>query len=439
MAEIDGRERYAGEAVFRSVVVDPGGASAELARAHPMPGGDFGARHRERLQPADREAYASQDAARIGRQQPVGRPRPDFAQQHVAFAAEEPRLPVAFGFGGGHHRAPAGVVERFEQRRLVAARLRAFARRRLGARGGERAGAGLAELHVVGDRLGVFARDLFDHLGVHAARERPLQIQFVEGPFVDLDQHDVRRRPLVAADREAGVDGAQFQRAQQVGLVGDDREARGAQRHDRQQHTPQLARTCRPGAPALAFHRFTQRQNAIRVPGRRPRHCVYITRRRRRARTGGCVTLALKMEDQSRFVLPRGLLLADRYAVGEPISSGAMGAVYRAHDTGQRRGRRDQARQQHPPRRALRGRGAAAVAAAPPARGRGHRPLRRRARAVPGDGTRRGHRSAQPAGAEGQSRGCRWSRRWTTPARAARRLSTCTTSRSCTATSSPTT
>ncbi len=40
------------------------------------------------------------------------------------------------------------------------------------------------------------------------------------------------------------------------------------------------------------------------------------------------------MEDQSRFVLPRGLLLADRYAVGEPISSGAMGAVYRARDTG---------------------------------------------------------------------------------------------------------
>ena len=39
----------------------------------------------------------------------------------------------------------------------------------------------------------------------------------------------------------------------------------------------------------------------------------------------------------------------------------------------------------------------------------------------------------------GALRGCRWSRRWTTPARAARRSSTCTTSRSCTATSSPTT
>ena len=95
--------------------------SLHRTRSHdPPPLGDFGARHRERLQPADREADASQDAARIGRQQPVGRPRPDFAQQRVAFAAEEPHLPVAFGFGGGHHGAPFGVVQRFEQRRLIA-------------------------------------------------------------------------------------------------------------------------------------------------------------------------------------------------------------------------------------------------------------------------------------------------------------------------------
>ena len=37
--------------------------------------------------------------------------------------------------------------------------------------------------------------------------------------------------------------------------------------------------------------------------------------------------------DQSRFVLPEDLTLADRYVVGAPISSGAMGAVYRARDT----------------------------------------------------------------------------------------------------------
>ncbi len=39
------------------------------------------------------------------------------------------------------------------------------------------------------------------------------------------------------------------------------------------------------------------------------------------------------MLDQSRFVLPQELMLADRYTVGSPISSGAMGAVYSAHDT----------------------------------------------------------------------------------------------------------
>jgi hypothetical protein len=39
------------------------------------------------------------------------------------------------------------------------------------------------------------------------------------------------------------------------------------------------------------------------------------------------------MVDQSRFVLPEAHLLAGRYAIQAPISSGAMGAVYRAHDT----------------------------------------------------------------------------------------------------------
>jgi len=39
------------------------------------------------------------------------------------------------------------------------------------------------------------------------------------------------------------------------------------------------------------------------------------------------------MDDPSRFVLPRELMLAERYTVQAPISSGAMGAVYRALDT----------------------------------------------------------------------------------------------------------
>jgi eukaryotic-like serine/threonine-protein kinase len=39
------------------------------------------------------------------------------------------------------------------------------------------------------------------------------------------------------------------------------------------------------------------------------------------------------LENPSRFVLAQELTLADRYTVQAPISSGAMGAVYRAHDT----------------------------------------------------------------------------------------------------------
>ena len=38
------------------------------------------------------------------------------------------------------------------------------------------------------------------------------------------------------------------------------------------------------------------------------------------------------MEDRSSFVLPSALTLADRYVIEGPISSGAMGAVYRARD-----------------------------------------------------------------------------------------------------------
>src|SRR5271154_462702 len=39
------------------------------------------------------------------------------------------------------------------------------------------------------------------------------------------------------------------------------------------------------------------------------------------------------MDDRSSFVLPQALTLADRYVIQAPISSGAMGAVYRAHDS----------------------------------------------------------------------------------------------------------
>ena len=64
-----------------------------------------------------------------------------------------------------------------------------------------------------------------------------------------------------------------------------------------------------------------------------------------------------------------------------PISSGAMGAVYRAIDRETRRRGRGQAPARRPPRRALRDRGAPARQPEPPARGQGARPLQRRRRA----------------------------------------------------------
>ena len=139
LAAVDGRERHLGQRPFRPVVVDPGGASGELARAHPMPVGDFGARHRERLQPADREVDTSQDAARIGGQQRVGR-----AATPLRSAARCLRRcrgtwcsHVRFGFGRGHHGAPFGVV-----RALRAARSRRCAP---GSTGPAAAGSRVAE------------------------------------------------------------------------------------------------------------------------------------------------------------------------------------------------------------------------------------------------------------------------------------------------------
>src|SRR5205823_2302893 len=65
---------------------------------------------------------------------------------------------------------------------------------------------GQVEQDVNGDRLGAQAVETLDYLGVQRARVGPLEVEVLDRRVVDPDDHDVRRRLLVAADGEAGVD-----------------------------------------------------------------------------------------------------------------------------------------------------------------------------------------------------------------------------------------
>ena len=158
----------------RPVVVDPGGAVPEGAGCDAVP---------------DRRLRRSPPRASSGRRpsRPRGAATPPGSLGSSAFAARAPislqqhvpsleprklRVPVRVGLGRGHHGAPVGVFERCRSARSRRARLGALTGRRLGALRSERTGARLGELHVVGDRLGVLARDVLDHLRVHPGARR---------------------------------------------------------------------------------------------------------------------------------------------------------------------------------------------------------------------------------------------------------------------------
>ncbi len=172
-----------------------------------------------------------------------------------------------------------------------------------------RAGARLGELHVEGDRLG-WSRAMFSITCASPCAGTAIGAQFVEGGRVDLDQHDVRGRGLGAADREARVDGAQLQRAQRVGLVGDDRRApRRPRQRSQQEQAPQALCACRSALPP-----------ALRAPS-----VITVSQLTQRALTWR------RTDGGSTHVRTAQAPYAGRpLQVQAPISSGAMGAVYRA-------------------------------------------------------------------------------------------------------------
>ena len=97
----------------------------------------------------------------------------------------------------------------------------------------------LGELDVDGDDPRAGFTKVIDHARVVGARERETDagvfLKLPERRIVDLDEHDVRRRRLRPADREAGVDGLQFGAPEQVRRVGEHAESGGQDGHRDQQ------------------------------------------------------------------------------------------------------------------------------------------------------------------------------------------------------------
>ena len=97
---------------------------------------------------------------------------------------------------------------------------------------------GLRELDVHGDHLRAGFTKVIDHARLIGSRKRELESagsEFLERSGIDLDEHDVRRRPLRSADREAGVDRLQFGAPEQVRRVHEDAEPGGQKGNGDQQ------------------------------------------------------------------------------------------------------------------------------------------------------------------------------------------------------------
>src|SRR3981081_1207138 len=111
-------------------------------------------------------------------------------------------MPV--GLGGGEDDAALGVVDRLQQGELVVLTLLLVA------------GAVPRKLNGEGARRWMLGRDPADQLTVDGARERPQQVQAIERVGIDVDDDDVLRRGLFAADREPSVDRVALERAERT-------------------------------------------------------------------------------------------------------------------------------------------------------------------------------------------------------------------------------
>ena len=115
---------------------------------------------------------------------------------------------------------------------------------------------GLGEHEVVRDGAGAGAAQLVDDVRVHGARERRLDVEVVQRLRVDGHEHDVLRRILPAADREARVDGRELDRAHGSRLAGEEPDRRrGRARREEQQGAAEMAAAAHGGVGAYVSRR----------------------------------------------------------------------------------------------------------------------------------------------------------------------------------------
>ena len=196
--ERDGRNRP-----DRAVVVDEPVLHREPLDG--LAGRTFGGDDTEALQAVELERDAPDDPARVVVEVPVADRRAGVLD---AFgAAEEVRLAVLADLGGREDDVACRAGGVHEGVVLLGV------------------GGGLAELDVVGDHFRAVLLQPRDQPSVIRARERPLQVQLVEGDVVDLHDGEILGRRLLAAHRETRVDRVEVEVLEDVHAVRDQPEA----------------------------------------------------------------------------------------------------------------------------------------------------------------------------------------------------------------------
>ncbi len=177
--------------------------------------GDLRTDERESLQPFHLERETTDDAVLVGGEVRVPGARSQLLEGGRVENEVRPTLVVHFGGGEDHETRVA------KQRVAESVVLRGR--------------AVLRELDVEGDRPRLALGDRFEHPGVHPPRERPLLVELLERHVVDLDDDDARGRRLVAADREAEIDGLALEVVEEAEVE----QVRGGGREDRAQGNEQ--------------------------------------------------------------------------------------------------------------------------------------------------------------------------------------------------------
>src|ERR1700738_486404 len=116
--------------------------------------------------------------------------------------------------------------------------------------------------------------DSADQLSMHGSRERPLLLDVLERLVVDLDDHEVLGRRIIASDREPEVDARSLERFQRVGGERNDRDPARSDRDQRQQQAAKPPTASDPEPRPLGSHEMLRKEvgpSTSRLGGGAPR------------------------------------------------------------------------------------------------------------------------------------------------------------------------